>query len=62
LTAEAPKSEELPVILDIGVAASPLEDEPDNWAAIHQTVGSLRRLKNQIFRNTLTEKCLQIFQ
>jgi hypothetical protein len=61
LTAQAPENGKLPVILDIGVA-SPLRSEPADWPAIRQTVGSLRRLKNQIFMNTLTDKCLQIFQ
>lgn len=61
LTAEAQETGKLPVILDIGVA-SPLEDDPRNWAAIHQTVTSLRRLKNQVFGNTLTPECIQIFQ
>jgi uncharacterized protein (TIGR04255 family) len=61
LTSEAPETGKLPVILNI-VVASPLEDEPRNWAAIHETIGSLRRLKNQIFGNTLTAKCIQIFQ
>jgi uncharacterized protein (TIGR04255 family) len=61
LTAQAPEDGKLPVILDIGVA-SPLRSEPADWSAIRQTVDSLRRLKNQIFMNTLTDRCLQIFQ
>jgi uncharacterized protein (TIGR04255 family) len=61
LTAQAPDSGKLPVILDIGVA-SPLRTEPADWSAIRQTVDSLRRLKNQIFMNTLTDRCIQLFQ
>ena len=60
LTAQAPENEKLPVILDIGVA-HPLREEPGNWPAIRQTIDSLRRLKNRIFLNTLTDKCLQLF-
>ncbi len=61
LTARAPENEMLPVILDISVA-NPLREEPDNWPAIRQAIDSLRRLKNRIFQNTLTDKCLQLFQ
>ncbi len=61
LTAQAPENERLPVILDIGVA-NPLREEPGNWPTVRQSVDSLRRLKNRIFLNTLTDKCLQLFQ
>ncbi len=61
LTAQAPENEKLPVILDISVA-NPLREEPDNWPAVRQTVESLRRLKNRIFLNMLTDKCLQLFR
>lgn len=61
LTSQDPENEKLPVILDIGVA-SPLREEPGNWAVIRRTVDSLRGLKNRIFLNTLTDKCIQLFQ
>lgn len=61
LTCQTPENGHLPVILDIGVA-SPLRSEPADWPPIRQTVSSLRRLKNQIFTNTLTSKCIQLFQ
>ena len=61
LTSQAPENEKLPVIFDIGVT-TPLREEPGNWPAIRQTVDSLRRLKNRIFQDTLTDKCLQLFR
>ncbi len=61
LTAQTPENEMLPVIFDIGVA-NPLREEPGNWLAVRQTIDSLRHLKNRIFLNTLTDKCLQLFQ
>jgi hypothetical protein len=36
--------------------------EPNNWGRIAEAIQSLRRLKNRIFLNTLTDKCLQLFQ
>ena len=62
LTAQPPVSEKLPVIVDITVAAGqPVADLVD-WAEIEPVVGSLRTLKNRIFFNTLTAKCIQLFQ
>jgi len=61
LTAQDPDGDKLPVILDISVA-NPLREEPGNWESIQKSVASLRTLKNRIFQNTLTEKCLQLFR
>lgn len=61
LTAQNPENEKLPVILDITVASS-IREEPEKWQAIRQAIDSLRRLKNQLFRRTLKNKCLQLFQ
>jgi uncharacterized protein (TIGR04255 family) len=60
LTTEPPQSGTLPVILDIG-AESPGAVETD-WAVILLKIQSLRDLKNRIFRNSLTAKCLDLFQ
>lgn len=49
-----------PVILDITVMA-PGDFEPGDWPAISGRMAQLRRLKNLIFRNALTERCLQLF-
>lgn len=61
LHSRSPENELLPVILDIAVA-HPVEVAPSDWEAIHETMKSLRRLKNRIFLNTLTDKCMQLFQ
>ncbi len=61
LTAQPPESEKLPVILDITVA-SMTAAEPADWASILPLIGSLRSLKNRIFLNTLTPKCIELFQ
>ena len=61
LTAQMPQGEELPVIFDICVAAAEPGD-PENWPWILTKILALRALNNHIFRNTLTEKCLNLFQ
>jgi uncharacterized protein (TIGR04255 family) len=62
LTAQPPESEKLPVILDITVAATTTTAESADWATILSLIGSLRSLKNRIFLNTLTVKCIELFQ
>ncbi len=61
LTAQAPEDEKLPIILDITVASAAMA-EPGDWQAIVRTIGSLRGLKNRIFMNTLTDKCMDLFR
>ena len=53
--------EKLPLIFDIEAMHIGFVD-PRDWATIQTTITSLRRLKNLIFRKTLTEKCLNLFQ
>ncbi len=61
LTAQAPEDDNLPVIFDNSAMA--LETmEPENWTAIRSKIIELRQLKNRIFRNTLTETCLNRYQ
>jgi uncharacterized protein (TIGR04255 family) len=50
-----------PVILDICVAANEGAEVSD-WAWIESKIQALRSLKNRIFENTLTAKCLSLFQ
>ncbi len=50
-----------PVIFDNAVAATVLID-PGNWSVLDETLRSLRALKNRVFRNTLQDKCLSLFQ
>jgi len=61
LTGQPIEQDKAPIIFDITVESS-IKTEPDNWACILAKIESLRSLKNHIFVNTLTEKCLNLFQ
>jgi len=61
LAAEGIGEQSLPVILDIE-AVGELAVEPTDWQAILVKIQALRELKNRIFLNTLTPKCLTLFQ
>lgn len=61
LTSQPPVDEKLPIIFDITVLA-PRTLPIDSWDQVIGQVRSLRNLKNLIFANTLTEKCLNLFQ
>ncbi len=61
LAAEAAVDEKLPIILDITVANA-ASVEPADWSKIRRIIESLRRLKNRIFLNTLTPRCIELFQ
>lgn len=61
LAAEMPVEGKLPIIFDI--QASHFGDiEPFSWDQILNLIQSMRRLKNQMFRRSLTKKCLNLFQ
>ena len=51
----------LPVVLDIE-ATTHLAVDPADWPPLLDKIQSLRDLKNRVFKNTLTEKCLKLFQ
>ena len=61
LTSQPAEGDKLPIILDNCVAARG-PAEPANWPWIIGKIQSLRELKNRIFKNTLTELCLNLFQ
>jgi uncharacterized protein (TIGR04255 family) len=61
LAAQPVENEKLPIILDI-TAVRQLATESNNWPAILDAIKSLRRLKNRVFRNTLTDTCINLFQ
>jgi uncharacterized protein (TIGR04255 family) len=61
LTTQPQENEKLPIILDIGVT-SVVATEPTDWLKMRSTIESLRALKNRVFGNTLTPKCIQLFQ
>jgi len=61
LLAQPTENNLLPVIFDITVSATGGE-EPENWAWILEKIQRLRKLKQTIFENSLTEKCLKPYQ
>jgi uncharacterized protein (TIGR04255 family) len=52
---------QLPIIFDIE-AFKDIASEPGEWQAISGRIQSLRALKNLVFRNSLSEKCLNLFR
>ena len=60
LAAQKADEESLTLILDIN-AFRPCQEAPPPWETISERIASLRELKNSVFRNTLTEKCLKLF-
>lgn len=62
LTHELQQLETLPIILDITAKSAVQPLNPTNLAEILTRVQSLRDLKNRAFRNTLTSRCLKLFQ
>jgi len=61
LAAEAVENNKLPIIFDIETIA-PKPVEPDDWVKIDSGIQSLRILKNMVFENSLTKRCLKLFQ
>lgn len=61
LTAQPPVDEKLPIILDITVGSAAIA-EPADWSNILRVTESLRSLKNRIFVDTLTPKCMELFK
>jgi uncharacterized protein (TIGR04255 family) len=61
LTSQGRVGEKLAIIFD-NCVTSVVPAAPDDWAWILGKIHALRVLKNQVFRNSLTEKCLSLFQ
>lgn len=61
LTTQRSEEDGIPVIFDNGASAS-LSADPEDWNRLGETLGALRALKNRVFRNTLRDKCLSLFQ
>lgn len=61
LTAQPVDQGRLPLIFDLVVAA-PVMLEPSDWQGIERGIESLRTLKNRLFRHSMTDKCLSLFQ
>ena len=61
LASQVEEKDQLPIIFDV-MAAREEAGEPNNWDWIRAQIQSLRRLDNRVFRGTLTDKCLELFQ
>ncbi|MDZ4760964.1 MAG: TIGR04255 family protein [Alphaproteobacteria bacterium] len=61
IATQPPADQVLPVILDIDAYYACSLDS-GAWGAIAERLISLRGLKNSVFRHSLTEKCLSLFQ
>lgn len=61
LTAESVVGDILPVIFD-NMAWANVDIEPDDWPSFKAVLQGLQDLKNRVFRSTLGDKCLSLFQ
>lgn len=61
LTTQTPEEGQLPMIFDIEAIGTG-NAEPSDWPWIRSRILSLRALKNHVFANTLTDKCLNLFR
>jgi uncharacterized protein (TIGR04255 family) len=61
VTSQQPANDQLPIIFDNCVACA-AKVQPQDWTWILAKIQSLRDLKNRVFRNTLSETCLNLFQ
>ena len=61
LATQPEEGSQLPIILDIQTVAAGATD-PEDWLVIAGRIRALRQLKNLVFRRTLTERCLRLFQ
>ena len=61
LTSQPSEVDVLPIIFDITVSRTGIV-VIDDWPSINSRIQSLRKLKNQVFSDTLTERCLALFQ
>lgn len=61
LATQPPQDGAVPIIFDI-TAATAGAAEPGDWDWILERIRLLRALKNRVFWNTLTDRCLNLFQ
>lgn len=62
LTNQPVEDKYLPIVFDNCVIASLESREPDDWDWILSTIRELRALKNRVFKESVTPKCLALFQ
>lgn len=58
---QPPTRDTLPIVFDIETLKA-MDVESADWPAISGRIASLRSLKNLIFRNSLTESCLNLYR
>lgn len=58
---QPPADDRVPIIFDIE-AFKDVSSEPGDWQTISGRIASLRALKNLVFANSLTDKCLNLFR
>lgn len=56
----APKDHAMGVVLDITVQKA-LDVAPGDWTLVYEAINVLRTFKNELFREAITDKCLQMF-
>jgi uncharacterized protein (TIGR04255 family) len=61
LTPQPVAGDKVPILFDITVGRG-VAGEPRNLAEIRAAINALRALKNRIFGNSLTAKCIDLFQ
>ena len=61
MTGQPAENGKLPIILDNSVSSEE-SHEPSDWTWVLDKVRSLRVLKNRIFKNALTETCIDLLQ
>ena len=58
---QPPAGDQLPIIFDIE-AFKDVASDPGDWPAVSGRIQSLRSLKNLVFTNSLTDKCLNLYR
>jgi uncharacterized protein (TIGR04255 family) len=61
LTSQPTPGNKAPMLFDITVGQA-ISGEPQDWDKIRASIDVLRALKNRIFGNSLTAKCIDLFQ
>lgn len=63
LTGQPIDADAYPIILDITVSADVQQEAVSgDWQSLAIVIDSLRSLKNRVFKNTVTDQCLNLFQ
>ena len=61
LAAQPREHDSIPIIFDIEAFRTE-SIEPNDWTSLQSKIQSLRQLKNLVFKDSLTDQCLNLFQ